>query len=66
MAQLLKKYGNEMCLLDATYKTTRYALPLFNVDCQVVVAFLIEVETTENIIVALAMIKGWNPGFFPL
>ena len=36
------KYGNGLSLLDATYKTTRYALPLFflivktNVDYQVV------------------------------
>ena len=27
--QLLAKYGNNLCLLDATYKTTKYALPLF-------------------------------------
>lgn len=27
--ELLKKYGNEICLIDATYKTTKYALPLF-------------------------------------
>ena len=27
--RLLNKYGNELTLLDATYKTTRYALPLF-------------------------------------
>lgn len=26
---LLLKYGNEICLLDATYKTTKYAVPLF-------------------------------------
>ena len=55
MARLLQKYENEMCLLDATYKMTRYALPFFflvvktNVDYQVVAAFLIEGETRENI-----------------
>lgn len=26
---LLIKYGNEISLIDATYKTTKYALPLF-------------------------------------
>ena len=26
---MLEKYGNEIYLLDATYKTSRYALPLF-------------------------------------
>ena len=36
----LERYGNKLCLPDATYKTTRYALPLFfvavktNVDYQ--------------------------------
>ena len=39
---VLKRYGNYACFLDATYKTTKYALPLFflavktNVDYQVV------------------------------
>ena len=60
-----------MCLLDATYKTTCYALPLFflviktNVDYQVVAAFLIEGEIRENI-AALTKIKEWNPDFNPL
>lgn len=27
--RLMVKYGNEISLLDATYKTTNYALPLF-------------------------------------
>ena len=26
---LLQKYGNNICLVDATYKTTKYLLPLF-------------------------------------
>ena len=69
MARLLQKYGDGMCLLDETYKTIRYALPLFflvvktNVDYQVVPAFLIEGETTENITAVLIKIKEWNPGF---
>ena len=39
---LMRRYGNEMILLDANYKTTQYALPLFfmvmktNVDHQTV------------------------------
>ena len=63
IARLLQKYGNEMCLLDATYKTARYALQLFflvvktNVDYQVVAAFLTEGETRENITAALTKIK---------
>ena len=60
---LLKKYGNEICLHDATYKTTLYKLPWFflvvktNMDYQVVAAFLIEGEIKENVIAALAIIK---------
>ena len=60
MGRLLQRHGNEMCLLDATYKATRYALPLFflvvktNVDYQVVAAFLIK---GENITAALTKIK---------
>ena len=27
--ELLKRYGNTISLIDATYKTTRYELPLF-------------------------------------
>ena len=63
IARLLQKYGNEMCLIDATYNTARYALQLFflvvktNVDYQVVAAFLTEGETRENITAALTKIK---------
>ena len=72
MKRLLLRYGNEMCLLDATYKTTRYALPLFfvvvktNVDYQVVAIFVCEGESTQNILSALQIIKDWNSGWAPL
>ena len=55
MKRLLRTYGNEICLLDATYRTTRYALPLFfmlvkaNVDYEVVAAFVCEGGETEKI-----------------
>ena len=45
-ADPLLKYGNEIALLDATYKTTRYSLPLFfvvvrtNTDYQIVASFV--------------------------
>ena len=29
MKNMYERYGNQMILLDATYKTTKYALPLF-------------------------------------
>ena len=69
--RLLLRYGNEISFLDATYRTTRYTLPLFflvvktNVDYQVVAAFVTENEDTESIDEALRIIKTWNPGFKP-
>nr|XP_047123498.1 calcium-responsive transcription factor-like isoform X2 [Hydra vulgaris] len=64
--ELLLRYGNEILLLDATYRTTRYSLPLFflaiktNVDNQVVATFVIENETKKAITEALNIIKQWN------
>ena len=69
--RLLRRYGNELALLDATYRTTRYALPLFflvvktNVDYQVVATFVCEGESTENIAEAMRIIREWNPHFMP-
>lgn len=63
--QLLSKYGY-ICMLDATYKTTRYALPLFflcvrtNVDYVVVATFVIQSEDSASIAEALKLIKQWN------
>ena len=63
---LLEKYGNHICLLDATYKTTRYAIPLFflvvktNSDYQVVGSFAVQDETTIAITEALGILKNWN------
>ena len=53
--RLLERYGNEICMLDATYKTTRYSLPLFfvvvknNVDYQIVGSFVVQSETAVAI-----------------
>ena len=64
--------GTRFFLLDATYKTTRYALPLLfmvvktNVDCEVVGAFVCEGEGTESIMSALKILKSWNPDWSPL
>nr|XP_047131654.1 uncharacterized protein LOC124810593 isoform X2 [Hydra vulgaris]XP_047142244.1 uncharacterized protein LOC124816635 [Hydra vulgaris] len=69
--KLLLRYGNELAFLDATYRTTRYALPLFflvvktNIDYQIVAIFVCEHETTEAITEALMCIKEWNPSFQP-
>lgn len=72
--RLLQRYGNDMCLLDATYKTTRYSLPLFflvvrtNVDYQVVGSFVVQNETSNSIKEALQLIKkentDWSPKYF--
>lgn len=68
---LLSRYGNDICLLNATYKTTRYALPLFfiavrtNVDYQIVGSFVIQDESTESIMEALKIFKKWNQGWEP-
>ena len=68
---LLKRYGEELCLLDATYRTTEYVFPLFilcvktNVDYQPVAIFVTENETRATITEALSIIKEWNPDFKP-
>lgn len=68
--RLLSRYGN-MCLLDATYRTTRYALPLFflclktNVGYQVVGLFVIQQEDINSIKEALDILRGWNPEWTP-
>ena len=71
--QLPKLYGM-ICLLDATYKSTKYALPLFfiivkrNVDYKIVGAFVCEQETTDSIAEGLHVIASLktdlNPSFF--
>lgn len=69
--RLLNRYGNELSLLDATYRTTKYALPLFflvvktNVDYQVVGSFVLQSEASCEIEKALKVIAGWNPNWSP-
>jgi hypothetical protein len=68
---LLSRYGNEICLIDATHNITRYAIPLYmiavktNVDFQVVGQFFTENETQAAIEEALTTIKSWNPAWNP-
>ncbi|XP_071952734.1 uncharacterized protein [Antedon mediterranea] len=75
---LLNRYGTNLCFLDATYKTTRYALPLFflavktNVGYSVVGEFVVQMETKAAILEGLSTIKqfmqqanlSWNPTNF--
>ena len=69
--RLLERYGNEISMLDATYKTTKYSLPIFfvvvktNVDYQIVGSFVIQSETSDSIYEALSIIKSWNSTWNP-
>ena len=69
--ELLMRYGNIICLLDATYKTTQYELPLFflcvktNVGYSVVGEFISQIETAESIKEALFILQEWNPSWKP-
>ena len=69
--ELLTCYGNTVTLMDATYKTTKYSIPLFfvcvktNVSYSVVAEFIIQSETTEYICEALSILKSWNPKWNP-
>ena len=64
--RLLSKYG-DIALLDATYKTTKYSLPLLllvvrtNVGYMTVAEFICEVETASAISEAMGIILQWNP-----
>ena len=64
---LLQRYGNEILLLDATYKTTQHALPISflvvptNINYQIVASFVIENESKDSIIEAINVVKSWNP-----
>ena len=68
---LLKRYGNYACFLDATYKTTKYALPLFflavktNVDYQIAGSFVIQDKRKDSIKEALQIMQSWNSTWHP-
>ncbi|VDI37852.1 Hypothetical predicted protein, partial [Mytilus galloprovincialis] len=69
-SQLMRKYG-ELTLIDSTYKTSKYALPLFllvvrtNVTYVPVAQFIVESESIENITEALLMLQVWNKDWKP-
>ena len=68
---LLSKYGNTISLIDATYKTTKYELPLFficvktNVGYSIIADFIVQFETSVHIEEALKILKKWNPLWKP-
>jgi len=65
---LMLKYGNTIC---ATYKTTRYELPLFFISVRtntgycVVSEFIVQSESAAHIEEALQILKRWNPTWKP-
>ena len=69
--RMLKRYGNSICLLNGTYKTTKFSLPLYfvvvktNVNYQVAISFAVQDETTAAITEVLRIIKGWTPEWDP-
>ena len=69
--ELMLKYGNVVCLMDATYKTTRYDLPLFficvhtNAGYCVVAEFIVQSESNACIEEALRVLTSWNPSWKP-
>ena len=69
--RLTKLYGNNICLLGATYKTIKYVIPIFfvvlktNVDYQVVASFALQNDTTSANKEALLILRSWNPLWQP-
>lgn len=69
--ELLRLYGNEICLLDATYRTCRYSMALFflvvptNVNYMVVGTFLTDTEDAFTLQQALGKLREWNPDWNP-
>ena len=70
-SRLLCRYGQELAFLDATYKTTKYSLPLFfvavktNVDYIIVASFIVQDETTASMTEVLSILRQWNPQWNP-
>ena len=71
MKHIFNTYGNQLVLLDATYKTTKYALSLFflvvktYVNFQVCAVFVIQEDSTDMILKGLNTVKKWNPKVTP-
>ena len=71
MAHLYRLYGPSGILMDATYKTCNYDLPLYcvsvktNCGYQPVCMFVSQRETTEAVAEALGVLKDWNEDVAP-
>ena len=68
---MMHRYGHPVCLIDATYNTTVYELPLFmlcvltNVGFVVVATFMLSDEQAASIQAALQVIRRWCPEWKP-
>ena len=68
--RLQLRYGNILALLDATYKTTKYSLPLFllcvRTNCGYIPVgqFIVEQERALLIAEALMILSEWSPPYF--
>ncbi|WAR09061.1 hypothetical protein MAR_019019, partial [Mya arenaria] len=62
--RLLAKYGHKICLLDATYKTTKYDLPLLFFCVNTNVGYMFR-QSSYNIRRGLQVLKAWNPSWTP-
>ena len=68
---MLIKYGSSKCLLDATYNTSVYELPLFivcvasNVGYINVATILLSDKKSETITADLQKLIEWNPDWKP-
>ena len=68
---LLFRYGNTITMIDATYKTTKYDLPLFFVCVKtnhgycVAAEFISQNECATAIQEPLEVLKTWNPQWQP-
>ena len=69
--KMLCCYGNMVTLMDATYRTNIYDLPLFvvsvptNVGYVVVATAVITDETSESVSTVLRTLSEWNPTWNP-
>ena len=68
---ILTCYGNNLSLIDATYKTTKYDVSLSflcvrtNTKYMIVAEFIVQSESTESILEAINIIREWNPAWNP-
>jgi len=71
--ELLLKYGNRVCMMDAIYRTTKYGFPCFFLTVKTslgigrVVATIIPQNENEDMLTeGIQILKQWNPEWQPL